>query len=457
MSKKGIELYLVGGYLRDALLGRDTGDIDFTFRGDVVHITKQYAGKINGSFVLLDEKSPATRIVISQEGRIWHLDFTKMAGKTMTEDLHRRDFTFNAMALDLGEFFTGGKVSLLDPFGGVQDLKSGIVRMIREKSFVDDPLRLLRAFRFAANLGFKIEKNTKDAIFRYADLISRTSGERIRDELFLILDSEDSCRFLLDADRCGLIERIFPGISRLKKEKEIWMHSFSTLRYLEKILNKKVVTELTAEQEKEALSCLAQAICDRRKKIHLLKLACLLHDFGKPHTKKVKGNKWSFIGHEQVGAGAMKRICRHLHLSNKETRILEGIVRYHMRFHYLANLQEISERAISKFIRDCEEELIELLFLSFADFLATPSRIRKQGVVRYRSVLRKIFSRYLSAKKIEKLPRLITGYDLIEKFSMKEGPLIGKILEEVELARAEGKISTREQAFNFVKSMIHTV
>jgi|GEM_PF-112928 len=508
-ESKGARLFLVGGYIRDALLGRDTKDLDFTFKGDVITLARQYAKKIKGAFVLLDEKNATARVIYKETGlkplvqgkgtglppnkngslpanlagrgssksppksphprcnigasdlvhkkdknTEWWFDFTGMAGRGIAEDLSRRDFTFNAMAVNLQEFFKTGKMEIIDPFNGMKDLQKCIVRMVNEKSFRDDPLRLLRAFRFSAALDFCIDGKTARAIASYARLIRNASGERIREEIFAIFKTGDSCRSIKDMDRAGLLGWIFPGISKIKNEKGLWKHSVRTLWCLEQILGNKIASGIQPGQKKGSVSHFNETVCDPRTRIELLKFACLFHDAGKPRTKKIKGDRFSFYGHEHTGAKIMEKLCLRLRLSNRETRILENIVRFHMRAHYLANLKEVSERAVSKLIRDCGDELIELLFFTLADFLATPRELKKLDARKYRKTIKKIFGRYVAAKKISRLPRLVNGYDIMKEFSLQQGPVIGRLLDEIELARSENKIKTRQEALGFAELLL---
>ncbi|MFB0527441.1 MAG: hypothetical protein ACETVT_01030, partial [bacterium] len=256
-NKSKRKIFLVGGSLRDLLLGRETKDFDLVPEGDAEKFARNFASAVGGSFVLLDEKNKIYRVVkqrISKKKgkQIFNLDFSQMRGEKIKQDLLRRDFTIDAMAVRLdqieGSLKTLKRVELLarlivDPSGGIRDLRKKIVRRTSRKIFDDDPLRLLRGYRLAATLEFAIEEKTKDEIKKKVNLIKNVARERIRDELFKILSAPKSYLYFRRLHRVGLLNRIIPEIETMKEKPEnyyhregLWGHSLETLKSLEEIL-----------------------------------------------------------------------------------------------------------------------------------------------------------------------------------------------------------------------------
>ncbi|MCM8757773.1 MAG: hypothetical protein NC903_01790, partial [Candidatus Omnitrophica bacterium] len=217
-SKRDIKIYLVGGYLRDLILKnkkRKDLDIDFCLKRGAINLGKRIASELKAGFVILDKKHSCCRVVKKTKTKTYTLDFTDFRGRDLKADLFKRDFTINAFAIDLEDFLKKGKdfeESIVDPYGGREDLKKETVRLINERGFLEDPLRILRAFSIAGLLDFKIDKKTIFLIKRYSHLIAKVSGERIREELFKILDLDYSYNYLKKMDEEKVLEVIFPQV-----------------------------------------------------------------------------------------------------------------------------------------------------------------------------------------------------------------------------------------------------
>jgi poly(A) polymerase len=462
VAERKEKIYLVGGYIRDFLLRRATYDMDFAIDGSAKKFSTALAEKMRAKSFALDEETQTFRIVFSGKtcSERWNIDISKMQGKDITADLKRRDFSINAMAVDLMKLESlrvrePGSLDLIDPFNGLKDLKKGIIRVVSSGALNEDPLRLLRAFRFAATLGFKIENKTLKAISVRSSLIRKASRERIRDEFFKILSVNNSCEYVSRIDKAGLLKKVIPQINKIKQESGLWKHSMLTLGFLETIIKKKYIGRIwSGVIYEKADNHLGSGISIQSTRGVLLKFVSLLHDIGKPPTKKIRKGKISFIGHEKVGGEIIGKIAEDLRLSNKEIKIILKIVGYHMRVHYLVNLDSVTNRAIARIIRDADEETIELLLFTLADFMATPADLKNQTLKRNQEITKEIIGQYFKFKESKKFVRIITGDDLIKKFKMKEGPEIGRILEEAELVQREGKIHTRREALSLVSGLL---
>ncbi|MFA5410585.1 MAG: HD domain-containing protein [Candidatus Omnitrophota bacterium] len=450
-KNKKIKLYLVGGYLRDSILERKktNPDIDFCIKKEAINFGRKLQKRIGAGFVVLDKEHGCCRLVKRMDGRVYTLDFTDFRGKTLEEDLKYRDFTINALALELEKIFTRPNLnhSLIDPYRARKDLKSGLIRITNKKSFDDDPLRILRAFSLAAIFAFKIDKETMKLIRLKKKKLSGVSFERIRDELFKILDSSCAYEYLAALDKLKILKIIIPEAEPMRgvnqgpyHHLDVLKHSLETVRQIELIIE-------GFKKNREIHAYLNEIISGERKRRSLMKLGAFLHDIGKPRALRRKAGKTIFHGHERIGAELADNIARRLRLSNDESKTLGKMVFWHLRPGYLADVEEVTPRAKFRYFRDTAGEAVSTLLISLADQRSTKGPLTtKASRLRHEKIVLTLIKEYFREKKKRKLPRLITGDDLIRKFKLQPSPLIGKILSEIEELQAIGKIKTKKQA-----------
>ena len=457
-----VTLYLVGGILRDMLLGRvkQNPDFDFCLNRGAINFGRLLAKEIRAGFVVLDKEHGACRLVKKAKAKIYTLDFTDFRGKTLKKDLLHRDFTVNALALELKDVFIRGNLDnlLIDPYGGRDDLKFKTIKMVNIRAFDEDPLRILRAFSLSAISGFKIEKQT----FRLARLkrekLTKVSFERIRDEMFKILQCHNSFDYLNQMDKLKILQVILPEIIKMRRigqgpyhHLDVWQHTLETIRQLE-ILYKEVRSNHDIQQY------LDQIISSERSRKTVLKLGALLHDIGKPAALRREEGKIKFHGHERIGLGMTEDIGRRFKLSVDEINTLRKIVLWHLRPGYLAGCEVLTPRAKFRYFRDADQEAISTLLLSLADQRATKGPLTtKNSRVKHEKVCKSLMREYFKKKKEKKPKRLINGDILIKKFKLEPSPLIGKILSEIEELQAIGKISTKPQALEAARKILGTV
>jgi poly(A) polymerase len=427
---ESFQIYLVGGSLRDLMLRRSVTDYDLVVEGNLNQFLRFYKKKYPDSTLFpLSEEDQEYRVVIKED--LW-LDITSIKGEDIYEDLKRRDFTINAMALDLR------RGNIIDPTGGRRDVEQKVIRIISPINLVEDPLRILRAYRFNAVLGFEIESNTRFYLKELSPLVSfkLIAGERTRYELFVILSTRDSARTInLMADD-GVLFSLFPELSPMKhtsqryyNEQNLLYHTINALANFERLL-----AEKGTEYEQEL--------------VWIYKLAILLHDVGKPQTISFdeEGNT-HFYGHDRIGAEIVESIAERLRLSKKERNILKKLVKHHMYPHLLAAQQVLTERAVNRYLRRMEELAFPLLDMAVADALASPPRV--EGILPYHEFRQKIY-KVLEEKAKVTQGRLITGDDLIA-LGLKPGPIFRKILAEIDDLVAEGKVRSKEDALDYVR------
>ncbi|MBN1914041.1 MAG: HD domain-containing protein [Candidatus Omnitrophica bacterium] len=457
-EKKKARLYLVGGILRDILLKRkkENPDVDFCLKGSAIAFGRMLAKELGAGFVVLDREHGCCRLVKSFAGKNYTLDFTDFRGDTIEKDLFCRDFTINAMALGLrGALERGKPLTLIDPYGGLEDLKKGVIRMLNGRSFDEDPLRIMRAFSLSCLFGFKIEKKTQQAARIKRKKLIEVSSERIRDELFKVLEGPDSFLYLEEMEKMGIFKYIMPELEITRgigqgpyHHLDVFRHTLETLRQYEKL-----VIEL--KRDKEIRDYLDEVVSSQRRRSALVKLGALLHDAGKPATlRKIEG-KTIFHGHERVGLEIAEGACRRLKLSNDEISSICRMVLWHLRPGYLADNKIITARASFRYFRDTRKEAVGILLLSIADQRATRGRLTsKVSRARQEKVAFGLIKEYFKKQKEKHLPRLVNGDDLIRAFKLKPSPLIGEILRQVEELQAIGKVTTKPQALKAAKKYL---
>ena len=458
-KSRKVKLYLVGGALRDLILNRkkDNPDFDFCLVRGAINFGAALAKNMRCGYVVLDEEHAACRLVKKIGGKVYTFDFTDFRAKPLEKDLLHRDFTINSIAVELKDVFSVQDLSalIIDHYSGREDLKRKIIRVTGNNSFKEDPLRILRAFSFSCMLGFSLDKETLRLAKKEKHLISEVSSERIREELFKIFDSCAAHTSLATLDKLKILEIIFPEIKPMRRigqgpyhHLDVWQHTLETLDQFELLL-------YSFKQNLEISQYLSEELSSLRKRSSLIKLACILHDIGKPKALRREKGKIIFHGHERIGLGLARVICRRLKLANDETRSLERIVLWHLRPGYLANNGRPTERAVFRFFRDAGNDALAVLLLSLADQRATKGPLTTAlSRLRHEKTVKALIQRLLKQKNEKKLVRLLNGDDIMRKFKLPPSPLIGKVLGELEEAQAIGKVKNKAEALKLASAII---
>jgi poly(A) polymerase len=470
LAERGIQSYLTGGFVRDVLLGRDTADIDIALSSDVLELAPRVAVAVGGRYVLLDEVNGVGRVVVASRGtplagRRWQIDFSTVRGD-IWQDLGRRDFTVDAMAVELGEV---GKdyVPLIDPFNGWDDLHRGVIRAVIETAMVSDAIRLLRAVRLAAELGFTIAGETELLIKRDYHLITTVAAERIREELLRLL--AQNSKFLRYLDTLGLLMAIIPELAQLKGSKQppehfwdVFDHSLETVTAADFLLRQGTLEYATDQvlsvvPWSEALAeHFALEVSNGSNRRSLLKLAALLHDIAKPQTRAIDDNgRIRFLGHAKLGAEVVVNILERLRFSVREVKLVETMVRNHLRPGQMSQEQLPTRRAIYRYFRDTAGAGVDTLYLNLADHLATRgAHLDLAGWQEHAQMVDYILGQHLQEESSVSPPKLIDGHDLISIFGLSPGPGIGELLESVREAQAAGEVTTRQQVLTYIRQQL---
>lgn len=453
-KKEEKDIYLVGGFLRDLILEHEKAslDLDFCLEKGAIEFGRRVAKELKAGFVVLDQEHGCGRVVYKDKatGKALTFDFVDFRGKGLKEDLRKRDFTINSLAMQL----PFSKEGLLDFYGAKADITREVIRVVDDSSFDEDPLRILRAFSLSAIFGFKISPHTMRLIDKKKEALKDVAGERLRDELFKILDVKNAHTYISLMDKHGVLEEVIPQVVVMHNVKQggyhhldVWGHSLETVRKLEELISK-------ADEEHDIRLYSDEVFASDRKRRQLIKLAALLHDIGKPKAFEVKAGKTMFHGHERIGRIISDSVSEKLKLSTRERFAIDTIIFWHLRPGYLADNKILTKRAIHRFFRDTQEEAVSVLLVSVADQRATRGPLANAASrKRHERISFSLMSQYFQMLKEEPFKRLIDGTDLIKKLKLKPGPIFSKILDGVEEAQVEGKVKTKPQALALAKKM----
>jgi len=470
LTPRSIEGYLSGGFVRDALIGRDSDDVDIIIGAKAMELARQVAKALGGTFVPLDQENEIARVVLSGKGwgeqkKPLHLDLATMRG-SIGEDLAQRDFTIDAIAINLREI-ADPSAPLIDPFGGQRDLEAGVVRAISEEAFRRDPARLLRAPRLAAEFGFSLADETRAQIERHHQLITQVAAERVRDEFCRLLAAPKAAEWLRLLDELGLLLAILPELSPSKgaeqPKEHFWdvlAHSIETVATTEFLLRIEGSGYLSDEilafvPWSQALEGhFEEEVASGHKRKTLLKLAGLLHDIAKPQTRTIEETgRTRFFGHAKEGAAIAQGILERLRFSVREREMVRKVIEHHLRPGQMAGEEELpTRRAIYRYFRDTGDVGIDTIFLNLADHLATRGpNLELEEWRRHAQSMAYVLEQRFREESVVSPPKLISGHDLIDILGMSPGRELGQLLEAVREAQAAGEIATREEALLFIQ------
>lgn len=454
-AESGLSLYLVGGYVRDAVIAGTAGDtgrtkpsqkLDFDFActgGSAIAFAQKIAELMPGHFVLLDTVNDTARVVL--DSGEW-LDFAGCLGGSLEADVFRRDFTINALVFDPEK-----PDEIFDLTGGRADIENGVIRAVREDNLTDDPLRVLRAHRFAAKLGFKLDPATTRMLRAHAAGLEKMAAERVSHELFEIMETERAGSTLIDMGTSGVLETIFPEIKAMRR---VTPNSFHHLGLYDHSLE--TVTQCQNQWDEIPDWCREDLQSDLQQglsRFGATKLACLLHDIGKPDTWIiVDGDRHTFVGHDKLGARMAADIAARLKWSARVEKHICDMVRWHLRPGALYHQGPPTERAILRFYRAVGADVPALVVLARSDFRSTcgPGLAETRHLLE--NSLRELLDGYLVyVERSRKTPRLMDGGAVMQLLGIGPGPVVGQLLDDLAMAQGLNEVQDRGQAQEFIK------
>ena len=443
--------WLVGGAVRDRLLGRPTDDYDVAVDGDARRLARALARSSDGHVFALSEAFGVWRVVAGDHR--WQVDVLPLAGRSIEADLAQRDFTINAIA----EPLSGG--SYVDPFGGIDDLYSHALRMVSPEAFARDPLRTLRLARLACELGFEVDEDTAAAAAARAGGLARVAPERIFTELKRVLIADGALRGLELMDALGATDVVLPELTEMRGVEQSPYHHLDVYEHTRSVLAQTI--ELSRHPERwlgehaEAIGrLLAEPLANELSRAQALRFGALLHDVAKPQTRRVTTEgRITFIGHDVVGAEMATNVLARLRASDRLREHVAALTRNHLRLGFLVHEMPIGRRAIYRYLRACEPAQVDVTLLSVADRLATRGRGSDEAIARHLELARDLLGDALAWREGRPRPP-VRGDELARAVGLRPGPELGLILEELEEASFAGEITSREQAIDRARTMV---
>ena len=462
------KIYLVGGAIRDLLLGRPLGkDFDFVAAGEVTDLAKRLAAATGGHAFSLNDSFGTWRVVLKLGKGKSEVDFSPMQGGDILEDLKQRDFTINSIGISLEEIWGDKHLQFIDPLHGLSDLRHRALRVNSEESLIRDPLRMLRGFRLVHTLGFKVEENTLKMIQKHKKLILRSAWERIRSEFFAALNERKAGRFLRDLHQSGLLGEIFPEIQGWESYDPGIHHGFPLLVHAVRTVEAGEILfahfeELYPSHVRLLDHHFSSTIEEGISREALFKFAAFFHDSGKPGTRSLSADgQVRFLDHDQEGQRINLIIAQRMKLSRKSVRIISELTRQHMRILSLAKAEEVTPRAKYRFFRELGKEGIDAVFLALSDGLASSQNDMGWPLVRelpgdlgkIRGVAEELLRYYFEEFSPKPPKPLLDGKEIMEAFKLPPGEGVGRLLDRLREAEMTGRVRTREEGLEFLKNL----
>jgi poly(A) polymerase len=451
----GVELYVVGGALRDLCLGHPAQDLDLAMMGDVMGFAKEVATHLGAAYVAMDAERGEARVVYRKRDS---LDFAQFKGDAIIADLRHRDFTINAMACPLATLLTRSAPEIIDPHGGRQDLGARRIRMVSPLSFSEDPLRLLRAFRFAASLDFTVDPVTLTAMETVAPRLSDAAAERIHRELLKLFAAVSSSPHIATMARLGLLDVLFPELAATRgircrpgEQLDLFAHSIRTYQAVEDLIN----------DPASHLPKIAQAVSQyfqAEERQALVKWAALLHAIREAEVcQEVLQGHATASGDAEPRAQPWEQTDNRLKLSRRQIDYINTLIAHRSRALELAILEaqgRLTLRFLHGWCKDLRDSILGVFVLALGHALAAgQEHMSGPNPIALGQLAARVWDVYRSRiLPVITAPRLVTGHDLQQLFHLTPGPRFKSLLDDLEIAQVEGHIRTRTEALQWVEA-----
>ncbi len=443
--------WLVGGALRDRLLGQPTSDYDVAVRGEPGPLARELAKSASGHPFALSDTFGGWRVVARDHS--WQVDLLPLTGATIEEDLGRRDLTVNAIAQPL----SGG--GYVDPFSGLEDLRLRTLRMVSRGAFADDPLRTLRLARLASELGFAVDAETASVAALSAPGLRDVAPERVFAELKRIVCSERALDGLELMDELAVTEVILPEVAGLHGIEQSQYHHLDVYGHTRAVLAETIALvrdpALVFEDESAAVATvLEEPLANELTRGQALRFGALFHDVAKPRTRDVTPQgRVTFMGHDATGAEMAVAALHRLRASERLCDYVAALTRHHLRLGFLVHEMPLSRRATYRYLKACAPVQVEVTVLSVADRLATRGSGSDEAIAKHLELARQLMREALAWRLAPPRPP-VRGDELARALRIRPGPKIGLVLDELEEASFVGEIGGREEAFERARELL---
>jgi putative nucleotidyltransferase with HDIG domain len=443
--------WLVGGTVRDRVLGRETADYDVATAGSATEVARALGRAAGGFAFELSEAFGAWRIVAHD--RTWQVDILPLNGATIEEDLGRRDLTINAIAAPLGS------VGYVNPFGGLEDLGARRLRAVSPVAFERDPLRTLRLARLACELGFEVEATTRGLARAAAPGLAQVAPERVFGELRRVVCAPAALAGLGLMDEIGVTDVVLPELAALHGVEQSRFHHLDVFDHTRSVLAEVIELErdpqrLARDAAPALMRFLGEPLANEMTRGQALRFGALLHDIAKPQTRAVTPQgRVTFMGHDEAGAGLAAKILGRLRASERLRDHVAALARHHLRLGFLVHDMPLSRRAVYDYLHVTAPVAVDVTVLSVADRLATRGDNAERAISAHVELARQMLAEGLAW--IADPPRPpVRGDELAQALGITPGPLVGDLLAELEAASFSGEVATREEAIARARELI---
>lgn len=445
-------IWIAGGAVRDAALGHDVVDLDLAVAGDPAAVAKAIARAAAGHSFELSAEFATWRVVAADHS--WQIDVTTLRGATIEADLGERDFTIGAVAVPLA----GGEP--LDPFGGLADLERGLLRTVSERSFAADPLRLLRAARFAAGLELEIDPATMALARAEASRAAEPAGERQLVELRKLVGGPDPLRGMRLLDELGLTAAVLPELEALRGVEQgpnhhldVHGHTMAVLAHALEV--ERDLDRFGGERGDELRALLDEPLADEMSRGTALRFGALLHDIGKPATRSEKDGFVTFIGHDRDGVEIVGTLCKRLRASRGLTRHLQDLTLHHLRLGFMVHEAPLPRRRVHEYLRVTDPVSADVTLLTIADRLSARGSgpfATEEAIEAHLRLARQMLADALDWRRDGPPPPLLRGDELAAELGLGEGPELGELLAELEAAQYAAEVTDRQGAIEYLRA-----
>ena len=448
----GVSAWVVGGAVRDELLGRPTDDYDLAVAGDPRQAARMLARATGATAFALSEAFGAWRVV-GPEG--WHVDLVALRDGELEDDLRARDFTVNAMARPLA----GG--GLVDPTGGRADLAARRLRMTSEAALQEDPLRALRAIRFAVELALELDPATAAAVKRVAPSVAEVAGERVFAELRRVVCAAQPAAGLRLMSAHGLTASVLPELEALRGVTQSDFHHLDVHEHTLEVLEAVVALERDpaavglGRHAAAVVEILGEPLADDLTRGQAMRFAAVLHDAAKPATRDVTPEgRVTFIGHDHEGARLAVAVLRRLRTSQRLIDYVARLTRDHLRLGYMVHDLPLTRRSAWRYLEDTAPYETETTIFTVADRVATRGRNAGPAIAVHMGLVEEMLDHCLARRAGGRPPAPVRGDELMRHLGIAPGPQLGSILAQLAEDAYAGEVTSADDALRRARELL---